>query len=141
MSSAQFILTLRAEALFTSSLQESQRPVAGTVRAVVADTLARYAREYLEEVVAQEAGDHPDLCQRRMQWALRAVRDAYGCPEASVAQGWSTVPDADHLDVPDVLQSLDVNTAGKPRARADSSSIQTLAAVVRGARVAPARIP
>src|SRR6266508_3352550 len=41
------------------------------------------------------AGDHPDLCQRRMQWALRAVRDAYAaypdgesrqrhsCPEAS----------------------------------------------------------
>ena len=101
MSSTQVILTLRAEALFSSSLQESQRPAAGTVRAAVADTLARHEREYLEEAVAQEAGDHPDLCQRRMQWALRAVRDAYApypddeswcegrsCREASACE-WS----------------------------------------------------
>jgi hypothetical protein len=77
MPDTQLIMALRAEALFTSSLQESQRPVAGIVRAVVADTLAHYNREYIEQVVAQEAGDHPDLCQRRMQWALRAVREAY----------------------------------------------------------------
>jgi hypothetical protein len=75
--SCQLVLTLCAEALYASSLQESQRPVAGTIRTVVADTLARHCLEYIEGVVAQEAGDHPDLCQRRMRWALVAVRDAY----------------------------------------------------------------
>lgn len=72
------------------------------------------------------AGDHPDLCQRRMQWALRAVRDAYAaypdgesrqrhsCPEAS-AHEWLDIADPDHVHVPDVLQSLDVNSAGNLR--------------------------
>jgi hypothetical protein len=63
----------RARALFASGLQESGHPSRGQVRAVVetadaGDCLA---------LVAQEAGDHPEIYLPRMRWALRTVSEAY----------------------------------------------------------------
>jgi hypothetical protein len=77
MSSVDSAMTICAEALFASCLQESQRPTFRQVRAVVADTLDRFTPDHLDSVVAQEAGDHPDLWRRRITWARAAVAAAY----------------------------------------------------------------
>jgi hypothetical protein len=71
---------VRAEALFVSLLQESDNPTPERVRAEVAAVLDRRSTTDIAGAVAQEAGDHPMLCQRRMSWALRAVTFAYGMP-------------------------------------------------------------
>jgi len=70
-------LVLCAEALFASMVQESERPSAVRVRAAVADALDRLHPDGLAAVLAQEAGDHPELYQHRMRWALRTVAEVY----------------------------------------------------------------
>lgn len=70
-------MTLCAEALFASALQESDRPTPRQVRTIVADTLDCYRPDDLSALLAQEAGDHPDRCRQRMQWAQRTVCAAY----------------------------------------------------------------
>ncbi|MGI5418558.1 hypothetical protein [Actinomadura luteofluorescens] len=68
-----------AEILFTSPLQESDRPSAEQVRAAIyvrfgacgGDSAACAA------AVAQEAGDHPETFLARMRWALTTVYAAY----------------------------------------------------------------
>jgi hypothetical protein len=64
-----------AQALFASPLQESEEPDANEIGRAVTEALARYRVDGVAAFVAQEAGDHPDLCCRRMRWALRAVAD------------------------------------------------------------------
>ncbi|MFB4318037.1 hypothetical protein [Actinomadura sp. 21ATH] len=66
----------RARALFASRLQESGRPTSQQVRAVVEAALAAGAGDCLA-LVAQEAGDHPEIYLPRMRWALSAVHEAY----------------------------------------------------------------
>jgi hypothetical protein len=68
-----------AHVLFTSPLQELDRPTPAAVRAAVSDTLDRCGGNCASCAarVAQEAGDHPESYQRRMRWALAAVHDAY----------------------------------------------------------------
>jgi hypothetical protein len=66
-----------AEALFLSPLQESQHPTSAQIRDAVAAVLAVHRQPGIAASVAQEAGDHPELCQHRMQWALRMVATAY----------------------------------------------------------------
>jgi hypothetical protein len=68
-----------AHALFASPLQELDRPTAAQVRAAVRRVLWRCGGDCSICVgcVAQEAGDHPHEYQRRMRWALEAVRQAY----------------------------------------------------------------
>ena len=70
--------TVRAEALFASSLQISQQPTASEVRdAVDVVTLRSGGAEECAGVVATEFGEHPDSAVRRMTWALATVRSAY----------------------------------------------------------------
>jgi hypothetical protein len=68
---------VRAEALFASPMQMSQRPVDADVRAAVTVTLRRIGVQGCVARVATEFGDHPDTAPNRMGWALRMIRHAY----------------------------------------------------------------
>jgi hypothetical protein len=67
-------LKLRAEALFASNLQASDRPSAEQVRRAVATTLQRLGTAGCAARLAGEFGDHPELAASRMSWALATVR-------------------------------------------------------------------
>lgn len=68
---------LHVEALFCSDLQPSQEPSGAEVRAAVAATTRRYGSAYCADLLAGEAGDHPEAAAERMHWAIGAVRAAY----------------------------------------------------------------
>ncbi|HLL67462.1 MAG TPA: hypothetical protein VK453_17390 [Micromonosporaceae bacterium] len=77
---------IRAEALFVSWLQASERPAPEQVRAVVATTLRGRGVRGCAAAVAEEFGDHPDRAVARMGWALMAVSRAYPPPASSPAR-------------------------------------------------------
>ena len=58
-----------AGALFASTLQRSDAPSAGQVRAAAAAALRAYGGRGCAEQVAQEFGDHPEAAVARMRWA------------------------------------------------------------------------
>jgi hypothetical protein len=66
--------TVRAQALFASSLQPSQRPTPTEVRAAIAATLRNRGAPGCAAAVATEYGDHPETASARMAWALATVR-------------------------------------------------------------------
>ena len=68
-----------AYALFASGLQEQDRPSPARIRAAVRRVLCACGGDCSTCVgyVAQEAGDHPQEYQRRMRWAIAAVRQAF----------------------------------------------------------------
>ncbi|MEV3926923.1 hypothetical protein [Actinomadura coerulea] len=68
-----------AEILFTSPLQESDRPSAEQVRTAINDRFGACRGDISRWIaaVAQEAGDHPDTYLPRMRWALTTVYAAY----------------------------------------------------------------
>jgi len=68
---------VRAEALFASNLQCSQRPAADEVRRAVAGSLQRFGIRGCAAQVAGEFGDHPETAVTRMRWALDTVRVVY----------------------------------------------------------------
>ena len=69
----------RAEALFASVLQRSDRPSPGQVRKAVAAAMQAYGGRGCAELVAQEFGDHPETAVERMRWAC-AVADEVFAP-------------------------------------------------------------
>ncbi|GGT62895.1 MULTISPECIES: hypothetical protein [Actinomadura] len=68
-----------AEILFTSPLQESDRPSAEQVRTAINARLGACGGDSAAWVaaVAQEAGDHPETYLARMRWALSTVHAIY----------------------------------------------------------------
>lgn len=68
---------VRTEALFASDLQRSQEPSPESIRAAVDAAVDRLGAGGCAELVAQEFGEHPDCAIGRMQWARRAVRNAF----------------------------------------------------------------
>jgi hypothetical protein len=68
-----------AHLLFTSPLQQLDRPTAVQVRCAVSQALRTCGGDCSICIgrVAQEAGDHPEDYQRRMRWALATVREVY----------------------------------------------------------------
>ena len=68
---------VRAEALFASTLQPSDRPTAPEVRQAVAATLRRLRIQGCAAHLAGDFGDHPETAAARMRWALATVRAAY----------------------------------------------------------------
>ena len=68
---------VRAEALFASALQPSDRPAVPEVRQAVAATLRQLRIQGCAAHLAGEFGDHPDAAATRMRWALATVRAAY----------------------------------------------------------------
>ncbi|GAB7042717.1 MULTISPECIES: hypothetical protein [Catenuloplanes] len=70
-------MNTRADALFASVLQASQRPAETEVRAAVVDTLGRLGEHGCAGEVAGEFGDHPEAAAHRMIWALDMVSRSY----------------------------------------------------------------
>ena len=68
---------VRADALFVSPLQSSDRPAADEVRDAVATTLRRLGLRECAARVATEFGEHPETAVGRMRWARSAVQAAY----------------------------------------------------------------
>lgn len=68
---------IRAEALFVSWLQRSQRVAAEEVRDAITMTLRLHGAIGCAEAVAEEFGDHPDTAVARMGWALATVHSVY----------------------------------------------------------------
>ncbi|MFC7546973.1 hypothetical protein [Plantactinospora sp. GCM10030261] len=75
----------RAEALFVSAVQPSERPTAYQVRRAVAHSLLRHRLAGCAALVAQEYGDHPGAALDRMRWAVAAVRNAYPASRVAAA--------------------------------------------------------
>jgi hypothetical protein len=70
----------RADALFASTLQRSDRPSAGQVREAIAAALRAYGGRGCAERVAQEFGDHPETAVARMCWARGMVGEVFAAP-------------------------------------------------------------
>jgi hypothetical protein len=68
---------IRAEALFVSPLQSSDRPAPDDVLRAVATTLRRFGMRGCALRVAGEFGEHPEAAADRMAWALSMIRVAY----------------------------------------------------------------
>src|SRR5215472_814029 len=71
---------LRAEALFASVLQRSDRPSPGQVRKAVAAAIRAHGGEGCAELVAQEFGDHPETAAERMLWARAVASEVFTPP-------------------------------------------------------------
>jgi uncharacterized membrane protein len=66
--------TIRAEAVFVSDLQPSDRPTPGQVTAAVLASLrACGGATGCAAAVAAEYGEHPETAVARMRWALSLV--------------------------------------------------------------------
>lgn len=76
---------VRAEALFASSIQSSDRPTDVEVRGAVAATLRKLGIRGCAAVVAVEYGEHPETACPRMAWALAQVRTTYQVTRAGLA--------------------------------------------------------
>jgi hypothetical protein len=64
-------LSARAEALFTSALQRSDRPTAGQIRDAIAASLRFHGgSDGCAAALAAEYGEHPETASARMRWAL-----------------------------------------------------------------------
>jgi hypothetical protein len=77
---------VRAEALFASTLQESQRPGPDEVREAVAGTLRRRGIRDCAGAVAEEYGAHPEIAVPRMTWAISMVDTVYALARVRAGQ-------------------------------------------------------
>ena len=70
---------VRADALFASALQRTDRPSPWQVRQAIAVAVARYGDSGCAARVAQAFGEHPETAVTRMRWARTLVaRDVRG---------------------------------------------------------------
>jgi hypothetical protein len=82
---------VRSDALFVSSLQQSERPTIIQVREAIVRAVRDLGAAECAARVAQEFGDHPELAVTRMRWAIRVVTEVYAWDDAYAAR-WSIVP-------------------------------------------------
>jgi hypothetical protein len=76
MRSATYDLTIssaRADALFASPLQRSDRPSPAQVHQSIAAAIAAFGIRGCAARVAQAYGEHPETAVMRMRWARAAV--------------------------------------------------------------------
>ena len=64
----------RCEALFASTLQESDAPTAQAVAHAISSTIRRLGPAGCVGRMAQEFGDHPEQARDRMRWARQLLR-------------------------------------------------------------------
>jgi len=69
--------SVRAEALFASTLQSSGTASPDQIRRAIATTLRRLGIRGCAAQMAGEFGDHPDTVLSRMAWALATIRTVY----------------------------------------------------------------
>ena len=97
--------TALAQVLFASPIQPSERPTLAAIRTAIEVQLRACHGNVAAclAVIAQEAGDRPDLYAARMQWVRRSVDVAYpdrltdddglpALPEPVTAQGEARAP-------------------------------------------------
>jgi hypothetical protein len=77
--------TVRAEALFVSTLQGSDDPSARQVQDAIAAAIREFGRQGCAERVAQEFGDHPEIAVPRMRWARHTAGEAFSAPGSTAA--------------------------------------------------------
>jgi hypothetical protein len=73
---------VRSEALFVSSLQQSERPTVRQVREAIVRAVRDLGSAGCAAQMAQEFGDHPEIAAARMRWAIRTVADMYAWDDA-----------------------------------------------------------
>jgi len=78
---------VRAEALFASVLQRSDRPSPGQVRKAVVAAQRAYGGRGCVELVAQEFGDHPEAAVERMRWARAVVGEVFAARPGPAQDG------------------------------------------------------
>jgi hypothetical protein len=71
---------VRADALFASALQGSDKPDADQVRKAIAAAVRAYGGKGCAQRVAQEFGDHPETAAARMRWARAVAGQAFASP-------------------------------------------------------------
>jgi hypothetical protein len=71
------ISTARADALFASALQRSDRPSAEQVREAIAAAIRAYGARGCAARVAQAYGEHPETAVTRMRWARATVTGTF----------------------------------------------------------------
>lgn len=76
---------IRADALFASTLQYSDRPSAGQVRQAIAAAIGAHGDLGCVARVAQAYGEDPDTAVTRMRWARTAVASAFDGSQAEPA--------------------------------------------------------
>lgn len=69
-----------ARLLFACPIQPSEHPSPATIRTAVSAQFRRCRKDLTAclGMIAQEAGDHPDLYGARMRWAIQSVGIAFG---------------------------------------------------------------
>ena len=77
--------TTRADALFASPLQRSDKPTPAQVRQAIAAALAAFGIQGCAARVAQAYGDHPETAVLRMRWARATVAGTSGAVRAQPA--------------------------------------------------------
>ncbi|SHN44531.1 hypothetical protein [Cryptosporangium aurantiacum] len=63
-------LTVRAEALFVSALQPSEKCSTAQLRAAIETSLEMFGPAGCAQRLAAEFGEHPETAVPRMRWAL-----------------------------------------------------------------------
>ena len=81
------ISTARADALFASALQRSDRPSAEQVREAIAAAIRAFGARGCAARVAQAYGEDPETAVTRMRWARATVTGTFGAarPEPAYA--------------------------------------------------------
>jgi hypothetical protein len=86
------ISTARADALFASALQRSDRPSAAQVHQAIASAVAAFGIRGCAARVAQAYGEHPETAVLRMRWARSVVTAAFGDGRAELPRDRGTRP-------------------------------------------------
>ena len=83
------ISTARADALFASALQRSDKPSAAQVGQAIAAAIREFGAQGCAARVAQAYGEHPETAALRMRWARATVTGAFGGarPELACVSG------------------------------------------------------
>jgi hypothetical protein len=82
------ISAVRADALFASAMQRSDKPSAAQIRRAITAAVRAFGGPDCAARVAQAYGDHPEIAVTRMRWARTAAAAAFDSsrPEAAPAQ-------------------------------------------------------
>ena len=71
------ISTVRADALFASTLQRSDKPTAAQVQQAIAAAVRAFGARGCVARVAHTYGEHPETAVLRMRWARATVTGAF----------------------------------------------------------------
>jgi hypothetical protein len=106
----------RAEALFVSTLQPSDRPAPDAVRDAVGAVLRRFGMRACVCQVAKEFGEHPEAAAARMRWALSAIRSTFPVVASSRPPRAAAASAGEVMSVRDSACTTSARAAARPAA-------------------------